>query len=54
MWMVVSSKCCERCDKFFELSEMKLGREQIAGGERVFRTCPICGAEIKDKVVNVG
>ena len=54
MMIVVSSKYCSKCDKHFELGEMKLGKEQIVGGERLFRACPICGSEIEDTVVEEG
>ena len=52
--MVKSSKFCNFCNKYFELDEMGLGREQLPNeaGERIFRTCPICGKEIEDVVVN--
>ena len=54
MWMVKTSKFCKFCNKHFELDEMALGREQLPNGvgERIFRTCPICGKEIEDVVVN--
>ena len=54
MWMVKSSKFCKFCDKHFELEEMGLDREPLPNGvgERIFRTCPICGKEIEDVVVN--
>lgn len=52
MWIVESSKYCRSCQKHFELDEMKLGRVQIKGGERIFFTCPVCGEEIENKLVN--
>lgn len=33
MWIVVSSRYCERCKQRFPLDEMPVGREGIPGGE---------------------
>lgn len=52
MWIIESSKFCEDCQKHFEYNEMKLGRERFTDGERIFFTCPICGKEIEDILVN--
>ena len=53
MWIVVSSRYCERCKQRFPLDEMPVGREGIPGGERIYFICPNCGTEIPDVPVRI-
>lgn len=53
MWIVVSSRYCERCKQHFALRKMPVGREQIPGGERIFFLCPNCGVEIPDVLSSI-
>lgn len=53
MWIVVSSRYCERCKQRFPLDEVPVGREGIPGGERIYFICPNCGTEIPDVPVRI-
>lgn len=41
---------CQSCGKSVSLEETKYGKEDFSGGYRIFRICPYCGYEIKNKV----
>lgn len=54
MIFLSQSNYCLVCKKVYKLQDKKLGREQIAGGERIFLVCPDCGTEFEMLFANEG
>lgn len=46
LWIVTSGRYCVHCKRRWKLREMRIGREPIPDGERIFFICPNCGEEI--------
>lgn len=53
MMLVVYPGYCLNCGRKAELSECRLGRETIDGGERIFFICPYCGKELENEVKEI-